>query len=151
MNFILYSTPWTHITIRTIKYWLKKRPTYVFHFRNREANRHLKVKWNRIALEPSINSRYLRVTLDRFLSFKLYCMNTSEKISLATISENTMWSAHPPTPHITNIIMFSVAKYSSPVWNRFAHVKQMGIVYVLDIVAIDVKVCHNLNHPLDGK
>ena len=41
-----------------------------FHLRNKEANRSLKVEWNRTELENTTHPKYLDVTLDRTLSHK---------------------------------------------------------------------------------
>ena len=47
-----------------------------FHMRNKEANRSLKVEWNRTKLENTPHPKYLGVTLDRTISYKEHIHNT---------------------------------------------------------------------------
>ena len=42
-----------------------------FHLRNREGKRSFKVSWNRVDLENTTHPKYLGVTIDRMLSYKL--------------------------------------------------------------------------------
>ena len=52
-----------------------------FHLRNKEANRSLKVEWNRTELENTPHSKYLGVTLDRTLSYKEHIHNKKMKVA----------------------------------------------------------------------
>ena len=53
-----------------------KTQVTAFHLRNKEANRSLKVEWNRTKLENTPHPRYRDVTLDRTLSYKEHMHNT---------------------------------------------------------------------------
>ena len=52
-----------------------------FHLRYKEANRSLKVEWNRTELENTPDPKYLGVTLDRMLSYKEHIHNTKKKVA----------------------------------------------------------------------
>ena len=54
-----------------------KTQVTAFHLRNKEANRSLKVEWNRTKLENTPHPKYLGVILDRTLSYKENIHNTS--------------------------------------------------------------------------
>ena len=58
-----------------------KSQVTVFHLRNREANRSLKVSWNGVDLENTTHPKYLGVTLDRTLSYKQHIQNTKMKVA----------------------------------------------------------------------
>ena len=58
-----------------------KTQVTAFHRRNKEANRSLKVEWNRTKLENTPHSKYLGVTLDRTLSYKEHMHNTKMKVA----------------------------------------------------------------------
>ena len=55
---------------------LDKTQVTTFHLKNREAKRTLDVKWNNTDLENAPHPKYLVVTLDRTLSYKLHIHNT---------------------------------------------------------------------------
>ena len=58
-----------------------KTQVTVFHLRNREAKRSLKVAWNGIELENTAHTKYIGVTLDRTLSCKQQIQNTKMKVA----------------------------------------------------------------------
>ena len=57
-----------------------KSPVAVFHLRNKETNRLLKVVWNETELENTSYPKYLGVTLDRSLYYKQHIQNTKMKV-----------------------------------------------------------------------
>ena len=57
-----------------------KTQVTAFHLRNKEANRSLKVEWNRTKLENTLHSKYLGVTLNHTLSYKEHMHNTKMKV-----------------------------------------------------------------------
>ena len=58
-----------------------KTQVTAFHLRNKEANRSLKLEWNRTELENSPHPKYLGVTLDRTLSYKQHIHNSNMKVA----------------------------------------------------------------------
>ena len=56
-----------------------KTQVTAFHLRNKEANRSLKVEWNRTELENTPHPKHLGVTLDCTLSYKEHILNTKMK------------------------------------------------------------------------
>ena len=62
-----------------------KTQVTAFHLRNKEANRSLKVEWNRTKLENTQHPKYLGVNLDRTLSYKEHMHNTKMRWPSATI------------------------------------------------------------------
>ena len=58
-----------------------KTQVTAFHLRNKEANRSLKVEWNRTKLENTPHPKYLGVTLDRMISYKEHMNITEYNIS----------------------------------------------------------------------
>ena len=58
-----------------------KTQVTAFHLRNKEANRSLKVEWNRTKLENTPHPKYLDDTLDRTLSYKERMHNTKMKVA----------------------------------------------------------------------
>ena len=58
-----------------------KTQVTAFYLRNKEANRSLKVEWNRTKLENTPHPKYLGDTLDRTLSYKENIHNTKMKVA----------------------------------------------------------------------
>ena len=58
-----------------------KTQVTAFHLRDREANRSLKVEWNRTKLENTPHQKYVGVILDRTLSYKENMHNTKMKVA----------------------------------------------------------------------
>ena len=59
----------------------KKTQVTVFHLRNKEAKKSLKVVWNETELENTTYPKYLGVTLDRSASYKQHIQNTKMKLA----------------------------------------------------------------------
>ena len=78
-----------------------KTQVTAFHLRNKEANRSLKVEWNRTKLENTPHPKYLGVTLDRTLSYKEHMHNTKMKVAtrnnLLRKLSNSKWGANAST------------------------------------------------------
>ena len=58
-----------------------KTQVTAFHLRNKEANRSLKVEWNRTELENTPHPKYLGVNLDNKLSYNEHIHNTNMKVA----------------------------------------------------------------------
>ena len=58
----------------------EKTQVTVFHLRNREAMRSLKVSWNGVELENTAQTKYIGVTFDRTLNYKQHIQNTKIKV-----------------------------------------------------------------------
>lgn len=58
--------------------------TCVFHFRNGEAKRKLRIKWHNSELKYTDDPKYLGVVLDRSLTFKQHCNATKMKVMART-------------------------------------------------------------------
>ena len=103
-----------------------KTQVTAFHLRNKEANRSLKVEWNRTQLENTPHPKYLGVTLDRMLSYKEHMHNTKMKVAtrnnLLRELSNSKWGANASTIRTTALTLwYSVAEYAAPVWARSSH------------------------------
>ena len=75
-----------------------KTQVTAFHLRNKEANRSLKLEWNRTKLENTPHPKYVGVTLDRTLSYKEHMYNTKMKVAtrnnLLRKLSNSKWGAN---------------------------------------------------------
>ena len=103
-----------------------KTQVTVFHLRNKEAKRTLKVKWNRTDLENTPHPKYLGITLNRALSYKQHIHNTKMKVAtrnnLIRKMSSSKWGANASTIRTTALTLsYSVAEYAAPVWARSAH------------------------------
>ena len=92
-----------------------------FHLRSKEANRSLKVEWNRTELENTPHPKYQGVTLDRILRYKKHIQNTKMKVAtrnnLLIKLSNSKWGANASTIRTTALTLcHSVAEYTAPDW-----------------------------------
>ena len=102
-----------------------------FHLRNTEANRSLKVEWNRTELENTSHPTYLGVTIDRTLSYKEHIHNTKMKVTtrnnLLRKLTNLKWGANASTIRTTSLTLcYYVAEYAAPVWARSSHAQKLN-------------------------
>ena len=105
-----------------------KTQVTAFYLSNKEANRSLKVEWNRTKLENTPHPKYLGVTLDRTLSYKEHIHNTKMKVAtrnnLLRKLSNSKWGANASTIRTTALALcYSVAEYAAPVWARSSHAR----------------------------
>ena len=108
-----------------------KTQVTAFHLRSKEANRSLKVEWNRTKLENTPHPKYLGVTLDRTLSYKEHMHNTKMKVAtrnnLLRKLSNSKWGAHASTIRPTALALcYYVAEYAAPVWARSSHAQKLN-------------------------
>ena len=73
-----------------------KTQVCVFHLKNREAKRELKLKWNNVQLNHCEHPVYLGVKLDRTLSFKKHIEKTIGKVesrnaTIGKLVSSTLW------------------------------------------------------------
>ena len=102
-----------------------------FDLRNKEANRSLKVEWNRTKLENTTHQKNLGVTLERTLSYKEHTHNAKMKVAtrnnLLRKLSNSKWGANASTIRTTALALcYSVAEYAAPVWARSSHVQELN-------------------------
>ena len=100
-----------------------KTQVTAFHLRNKDANRSLKVEWNRTKLENTPHPKSLGVTLDRTLCYKEHMHNTKMEVAtrnnLLRKLSNSKWGANASTIRTTALALcYSVAEYAAPVWAR---------------------------------
>ena len=108
-----------------------KTQVTAFHLRNIDANRSLKVEWNRTQLENTPHPKYLGVTLDRTLSYKEHMHNTKMKVTtrnnLLRKLSNSKWGENASTIRTPALALcYSVAEYAAPVWARSSHAKKLN-------------------------
>ena len=109
----------------------EKTQVTAFYLRNKEANRSLKVEWNRTELENTPHPKYLCVTLDRTLCYKEHIHNTKMKLAtrknLLRKLSNSKWGANAGTIRTTALALcYSVVEYASPVWARSSHAQKLN-------------------------
>ena len=90
-----------------------------FHLRNKEANRSLKVKWNRTKLENTPHPKYLCVTLDRTQSYKEHMYNT--KMKVATRSNLLRKLSNSRRDHLTRRTLAQLSTNKSPFLKSYLH------------------------------
>jgi len=98
----------------------------VFHLNNKEAKRELKVNFNNETLPFCSKTKYLRVTLDRLLTYRRYLESLRKKLtSRVTILRQVAgsgWGAGATTLRIATLaLVHSAAEYCAPVWCHSAH------------------------------
>ena len=108
-----------------------KTQVTAFHLRNKEANRSLKVEWNRTKLEDTPHPKYRGVTLDRTLSHTEHMHNTKMKVAtrnnLLRKLSHSKWGANASTLRTTALALcYSVAEYAAPVWARSSHAQKLN-------------------------
>ena len=86
--------------------------------------------WDGIKLENHQHPVYLRLTLDRTLSYREH-PRTRAKVStrnrLLRQLTNLKWGAHPGTLRTSALALcFSVAEYACPVWSRSCHAQKLN-------------------------
>ena len=105
-----------------------KTQTCVFHLRNRKANTQLSISWCGKKLEHTPSPIYLRVTLDRTLSYITKVKaKTAVRNNVLRKLANYEWGTHPSTIKTTTLALcYSTAEYACPVWERSAHAHKVG-------------------------
>ena len=110
-----------------------KTVTAAFHLNNREAKRELKVYNNARPLPFCPTPTYLRVKLDRSLTFRHHlvalCKKLSSRVTLLRRLVGSGWGAGAKTLRIATLsLVYSTAEYCAPVWCRSAHTRFMDSV-----------------------
>ena len=107
-----------------------KTQTCVFHLKNRQASRKWNITWYNKHIEHIPNHVYLRVTLDRTLSYKehihkLEC-TTSARNNIMKKLSNTKLMVKPATIKTTVLALcYSTAEYACPVREKSTHVSKL--------------------------
>ena len=108
----------------------EKTQTCAFHLKHREANRPLDITWSGTRLPHCPNPKYLGVTLDRTLTYKLHIQNTKAKVNtrnnILRKLTTSKWGACPRMLRTSALALcYSAAEYAYPVWERSCHAKKL--------------------------
>ena len=108
-----------------------KTQVSLFHLRNRECGKQLKISWNGVNLTHCNLPVYLGVTLDRTLSYKAHIEKTKKKAgtrnNIIRKLRNSKWGATPTTLRSSALALcYSAAEYACPVWERSTHAKKLN-------------------------
>ena len=107
--------------------------TAAFHLNNREAKHELKVYNNGRLLPFCPSPTYLRVKLDRSLTFCHHIValrkKLSSRVTLLKRLVGSRWGAGAKTLRIAALsLVYSTAEYCAPVWYRSAHTRLIDSV-----------------------
>ena len=107
-----------------------KTQVCVFHLRNREANRPLKITWSGTPLEYHSNPLYLGVKLDRTLSYRSHILSTKTKVNtrnnILRKLTKSKWGCRPHTLRTSALALcYTAAEYACPVWSRIVHASKL--------------------------
>jgi len=105
-----------------------KTVSAVFHFSNKEAKRELKVNHNNETLPFCSEPKYLRITLDRWLTYRRHLESLRKKltsrVALLRRLSGSGWGAGATTLRTATLaLVHSTAEYCIPVWCRSAHTR----------------------------
>jgi len=97
-----------------------------FHLNSKEAKRELKDKYNNEILPFCSEPKYLRVTLDRSLTYRRHLESLRKKLTsrvmLLRWLAGSGWGSEATTPRITTLaLVHSTTAYCAPVWCRSTH------------------------------
>jgi len=103
-----------------------------FHLNNRKTKRELQLKICEINISNEECPKYLRVKLDRTLTFKHHLDSTKNKIksrnNIIAKLAGTSWGCNASTLRTSALsLLFSVAEYCAPVWMRSIHCKKIDV------------------------
>ena len=120
------STLLAYLQTRRLKLSHTKMVTAAFHLNNREVKRELKIYNNGRLLPFCPSPTYLRVKLDRSLTFRHHLVTLRKKLSsrvtLLRRLVGSKWGAGVKTLRIATLsLVYSTAEYCAPVWCRSAH------------------------------
>ena len=97
---------------------------FLKNLKNRVASRKLNITWYNKHLEHIPNPVYLRVILDRTLSYRDHTQTAAQNDILRKLS-NTKWGAKPATIKTTALVLsYSTAKYTCHVFGKVNSRKQ---------------------------
>jgi len=86
--------------------------------------------WNGQKLENCKHPKYLGVTLDRSLTFKLHIQKCKAKVNMRNNIlrklTSSQWGANPNTLRTSALALcYSAAEYACPAWSRSSHAKYL--------------------------
>lgn len=90
----------------------------------------LDIRFDHVQLNHNFTPKYLGITLDWTLSFKIHIENTAKKVkfrvNLIQKVAGTGWGVNAITlGTATMAIVYSTAEYGTPVWINSAHVTRI--------------------------
>lgn len=122
---------------RYFRQWrLKPNPSKTevscFHLNNQQANMNLKVRFDGQILNHNSTPKYLGVTLDRTLSYKLHLTKTAAKLkSRNNIIQklcSSKWGSSCQVLRTSALgLVYSAAEYCAPVWLNCKHTKLIDV------------------------
>ena len=96
--------------------------TAAFHLYNKEAKRELYVTVQVVMFPFSPEPTYLRIKLDRALTFHHHLESLRSKLTSLRRLERLSWGESAQTLRTTTLaLIYSPAEYCAPVWCRSAH------------------------------
>ena len=123
----------SYLTNWHLKLSVAKTMSSAFHLNNREASHELNITVDNNRLQFQAAPMYLGVKLDHTLTFHQHLENLSAKtsahIALICHLSGTIWGALTRTLRTsTQALVFSAAKYCSPIWCRSSHTKKLDMM-----------------------
>ena len=111
-----------------------KTATAAFHLNNREAKRELNVYNNGNLLPPCPVPMYVRVKLDRLLTFRHHLevlhKKLSTRVTLLMRLAGSGWGAGAKTLRISALfLVYSSAEYCTPVWCCSTHARLIDSIF----------------------
>lgn len=109
-----------------------KTESCVFHLRNHEADRKLKIIWDGVNIRHSPEPKYLGVILDRSLTYRINCQKLGAKVrsrnNILRRLTTTHWGASPHVLRTSGLALsYSAGEYASPVWARSTHSRKVDV------------------------
>ena len=113
-----------------LKLSMAKTTTTAFHLNSKDIQCHLDVSVNSAALPNNDHPVYLGVMLDHTMSYRQHIESLKPKVNgrngLLCCLASSSWGACTATLHTGALaLVYSTAKYASPVWCHSAHVPKL--------------------------
>ena len=112
-----------YLKLWRLKLSMAKTTATAFHLANKDANRQLKVSLGGSLLPYNPSPTYLRVKLDRQLTYKQHlesmCAKASSRNNLLRRLAGSSWGACTSTLRTGALaLVYSAAEYAAPAWSR---------------------------------
>ncbi|KAL4153463.1 hypothetical protein QTP88_001296 [Uroleucon formosanum] len=121
-----YFQSW-HLTLNPTK-----TTSIAFHLNNRDANRKLNVMSQGVRIQGEDAPRYLRIKLDRTLTFKQHLEGIKNKLktrnNIISKLAGTSWGCRANILRTSALaLVYSTAEYCAPVWQRSVHTSKVDV------------------------